>query len=448
MIFNNSKFNKSWKIKTLNELGKFNRGKSKHRPRNDIKLFESGKYPLIQTGEIKAANLFINSHVDMYNKFGLNQSKLWPENTLCITIAANIAETALLGYPMCFPDSVVGFNAYPFETTELFMHYVFTYIKKSIQNSASGSIQDNINIEFLTSLKFRVPPIKYQKLVSSILYNIDAKIELNNRINSEFEALAKTIYDYWFVQFDFPNEKGKPYKISGGKMVWNETLKREVPEGWEVDFLGEFGVFKNGINYDPKLGGDTEAKIINIRNMSAANWFVSQHGLDNITLNENEVKNYLVTDNDILIARSGIPGATRIMYKYANNTIYCGFIIRYQVKINNLKNYLFFKLKDLEKSITSKSSGTIMSNVNQETLKSYKIVLASEKYIKSFNKIIDPIFKAIDTNSQANHQLAELRDWLLPMLMNGQVKVRDADGEEIEEGLSMAAEPQAAYGNK
>src|SRR5215213_630923 len=129
MIYNDSKYNSDWDIKTLNELGEFKRGKSKHRPRNDEKLFVKGTYPLIQKGEIRDANLFIRAHTQAYNEFGLKQSQLWKENTLCITIAANIAETALLGYPMCFPDSVVGLNAYPSESSELFMHYVFTYIK-------------------------------------------------------------------------------------------------------------------------------------------------------------------------------------------------------------------------------------------------------------------------------------------------------------------------------
>jgi type I restriction enzyme S subunit len=175
MIFNSSKYNADWGTQPLSALGKFQRGKSRHRPRNDPKLFSNGVYPLVQTGEVKAANLYIRSHDANYNELGLSQSALWPENTLCITIAANIAETALLGYPMCFPDSVVGFNAYPEESSELFMHYVFTYIRKAIQNSASGSIQDNINIEYLTGLRFKVPLKDYQDKIVTVLSVIDQK---------------------------------------------------------------------------------------------------------------------------------------------------------------------------------------------------------------------------------------------------------------------------------
>ena len=183
MIYNESIYNKSWETKKLSDLGDFSRGKSKHRPRNDPLLFEGGGYPLVQTGEIKEANLYITSHSQEYGEFGLKQSKLWDRDTLCITIAANIAETALLSYPMCFPDSVVGFKAYDGISTERFMYYVFCFIRNFIQNSVTGSIQDNINIDYLTSLDFKIPSKKEQDKIADLLSVIDLKILSNNRIN-------------------------------------------------------------------------------------------------------------------------------------------------------------------------------------------------------------------------------------------------------------------------
>lgn len=188
MIYNESKYNKMWDTKKLSDLGTFSRGISKHRPRNDDKLFEGGGYPLIQTGEIKEANLYITHHTQEYGAFGLKQSKLWEAGTLCITIAANIAETAILSYPMCFPDSVVGFTADHRQSSELFMYYVFEYIRNSIQNAAVGSAQDNINIDYLTTLQFKIPPQKQQEDLTSILYTIDKKIISNNRINDNLAA--------------------------------------------------------------------------------------------------------------------------------------------------------------------------------------------------------------------------------------------------------------------
>lgn len=234
MVYNESKYNKNWKTMKLSDLGEFARGKSTHRPRNDKNLFEGGGYPLVQTGEIKEANLYITHHTQEYGEFGLQQSKLWDAETLCITIAANIAETALLAYPMCFPDSVVGFKAYKEVSSEKFMYYVFDFIRNSIQNAASGSTQDNINIDYLTSLDFKVPDKIAQDKMVELLSAIDEKILMNSKINDNLEQQAKLIYDYWFTQFDFPDENGKPYCSSGGKMVWNEQLKRNIPENWNV----------------------------------------------------------------------------------------------------------------------------------------------------------------------------------------------------------------------
>ena len=188
LIYNESKYNKSWETKKLSDLGTFARGKSKHRPRNDNRLFEGGGYPLVQTGDIKEANFYITHHNQEYGEFGLKQSKIWDTDTLCITIAANIAETALLSYPMCFPDSVVGFNAYKDISSEKFMYYVFDYIRKAIQNAATGSAQDNINIEYLTSLDFKVPDKNIQDKIVSVLLAIDKKILLNKQVNDNLAA--------------------------------------------------------------------------------------------------------------------------------------------------------------------------------------------------------------------------------------------------------------------
>ena len=193
MIYNGGKYNQHWSTKKLSELGTFSRGVSKHRPRNDTRLFENGKYPLIQTGDIKEENLYVKSHSQEYGEFGLKQSKLWDKGTLCITIAANIAETAILAYPMCFPDSVVGFNANSNESSELFMYYVFEYIRNSIQNSASGSIQDNINIEYLTGLNFKVPDKQNQDKITNLLGVIDGKILLNRKINDNLPLYSEMV---------------------------------------------------------------------------------------------------------------------------------------------------------------------------------------------------------------------------------------------------------------
>lgn len=414
-----------WQIKSLSELGRFSRGKSKHRPRNDKKLFTNGTYPLIQTGDIKNSNLYVTKNSDYYNEFGLSQSKLWKQGTLCITIAANIAETAILPYPMCFPDSVVGFNAHKNESSELFVYYVFELIKKEIQKTSSGSIQDNINIDYLTKLKLKVPNKDYQDRIVNLLSTIDKKILINNQINEELEAMAKTLYDYWFVQFDFPDENGKPYKSSGGKMVYNDQLKREIPEGWGVKQLGEICEFRNGINYEKSETGDTLSKIVNVRNISNSSTFVTTHDLDSITLDRRRIESYLVTDRTILITRSGIPGATRIVSDIPVNTIYSGFIIGATVANLNLFYYVFYHLKNIEMLMSNQSAGTIMKNISQTTLSEIRIVIPNKEIQKVFSNEVRSLLDVIENNLKQNQELTQLRDWLLPMLMNGQVKVEE-----------------------
>ncbi|MBS7949466.1 restriction endonuclease subunit S [Streptococcus suis] len=414
-----------WQIKSLSELGRFSRGKSKHRPRNDKKLFTNGTYPLIQTGDIKNSNLYVTKNSDYYNEFGLSQSKLWKQGTLCITIAANIAETAILSYSMCFPDSVVGFNAHKNESSELFVYYVFELIKKEIQKTSSGSIQDNINIDYLTKLKLKVPNKDYQDRIVNLLSTIDKKILINNQINEELEAMAKTLYDYWFVQFDFPDENGKPYKSSGGKMVYNDQLKREIPEGWGVKQLGEICEFRNGINYEKSETGDTLSKIVNVRNISNSSTFVTTHDLDSITLDRRRIESYLVTDRTILITRSGIPGATRIVSDIPVNTIYSGFIIGATVANLNLFYYVFYHLKNIEMLMSNQSAGTIMKNISQTTLSEIRIVIPNKEIQKVFSNEVRSLLDVIENNLKQNQELTQLRDWLLPMLMNGQVKVEE-----------------------
>ncbi|HHT7750724.1 TPA: restriction endonuclease subunit S [Streptococcus suis] len=414
-----------WQIKSLSELGRFSRGKSKHRPRNDKKLFTNGTYPLIQTGDIKNSNLYVTKNSDYYNEFGLSQSKLWKQGTLCITIAANIAETAILSYPMCFPDSVVGFNAHKNESSELFVYYVFELIKKEIQKTSSGSIQDNINIDYLTKLKLKVPNKDYQDRIVNLLSTIDKKILINNQINEELEAMAKTLYDYWFVQFDFPDENGKPYKSSGGKMVYNDQLKREIPEGWGVKQLGEICEFRNGINYEKSETGDTLSKIVNVRNISNSSTFVTTHDLDSITLDRRRIESYLVTDRTILITSSGIPGATRIVSDIPVNTIYSGFIIGATVANLNLFYYVFYHLKNIEMLMSNQSAGTIMKNISQTTLSEIRIVIPNKEIQKVFSNEVRSLLDVIENNLKQNQELTQLRDWLLPMLMNGQVKVEE-----------------------
>lgn len=433
MIYNESKFNTEWDTLPLSKLGEFKRGKSKHRPRNDQKLFEGGTYPLIQTGEIKAANLLIKSHNATYNEEGLKQSKMWPAGTLAITIAANIAETGILAYPMCFPDSCVGFNADKEKTTELFMHYVFTYIKRSIQSSAVGSIQDNINIDMLTALNFKIPKKPIQDLIVELLSAIDYKIELNNDINTELENLAKTIYNYWFVQFDFPNEESKPYKTCGGEMEWNEELKREIPKGWTKGKLSEVA--------NITMGQSPEGSSYN----EDGEGMVFYQGSTDFNFRFPEIRMYtteptrFAKEEDILLSVRAPVGTINV----ANEDCCIGRGLAALNSKNGTHSYLLY-LMFYFKSIfdIQNRTGTTFGSIDKDTLYDLSFPKPLIELQKRFQEIVGKYDAMILSRSRENQELIKLRDFLLPMLMNGQVKVKS----EAKEQLSMAAEPQVKYG--
>ena len=426
MRFNSTKYNSHWQEKKLNDLGEFNRGKSRHRPRDDKALYEGGEHPLIQTGEVKAANLYISNHAAAYNDFGLRQSKKWPRGTLCITIAANIAETGLLDYPMCFPDSVVGFNAYSEESSELFMHYVFTFIRNAIQSSTSGSIQDNINLEYLTNLEFKIPTKKYQDKLVSILHSVDLKVELNNRINSELEAMVKTVYNYWFVQFDFQDENDMPYKSSGGKMIYDPAMKRDYPKGWGVDYLENVTeLMRRGLT--PRYVEEGGTLVLNqkcVRNQRVAFNDARRHSE---ALEQGD--DLLLRQFDLLVNSTGVGTLGRVAFikrLTEENTTFDSHVTVVRANKNKVSpDYLAWSILRLQPAIEAAANGsTGQVELDKTLLEGLKIVVPSRNLQLKFSEFVQPIIEKMSRNEEETENLLKLRDWLLPLLMNGQVTVK------------------------
>ncbi|HDR8258763.1 TPA: restriction endonuclease subunit S [Bacillus cereus] len=196
--------------KTLKEVSlEFGRGKSKHRPRNDSKLY-GGTIPFIQTGDISKAPHIIREFTQTYSKFGLEQSKLWPKGTLCITIAANIAETAILGFDSCFPDSVIGFVANPQKTNSSYVEYLLTSYKAKLQSKSTGSAQENINLSTFENLPLPFPALAEQERIVSILEKFDALTSsIIEDLRREIELRQKQYEYYRNMLLSFPKSEVK-----------------------------------------------------------------------------------------------------------------------------------------------------------------------------------------------------------------------------------------------
>jgi type I restriction enzyme S subunit len=234
--------------------------------------------------------------------------------------------------------------------------------------------------------------------IVQILSDLDSKIELNNRINAELEAMAKTLYDYWFVQFDFPDKNGKPYKTSGGKMVWNEELKREIPEGWEVKKFGDVVAIKNGRDH---------------KHLNRGNYPV--YGSGGVM---RQCDTFLYDSESILIPRKGSLGNLF----YINEPFWCVDTIFYtQMKFPQSCKYLFYITQNF--NIAKMNTGTAVPSMTTEILNNLILIFPPSNILKSFDDILIPIFERKSKTKIENQKLTDLRDWLLPMLMNGQVKV-------------------------
>ena len=292
--------------------------------------------------------------------------------------------------------------------------YLYSYLSQlDLSNLDSGSTLPSMTKSAYESIVVKLPDLNIQKAVANILFNLRKKLEINNQINQELEAMAKTLYDYWFVQFDFPDQNGKPYKSSGGKMVYHPELKCEIPEGWGVENLFDIADVQYGYpfstDYFNSIGEGVP--VIRIRDILG-------NDITNYSTEEVEDK-YKINVGDVLI---GMDGNFHMNYWIKENC----YLNQRVVKVNSdkLPNMVlkyqiepFIKLR--EKSV----SRTTVGHLSDKDLKAINVILPKEKNLSPIVERFESILKNIIINQQQNQELTQLRDWLLPMLMNGQVKV-------------------------
>lgn len=324
-------------------------------------------------------------------------------------------------------------------SNELILEYLYYYLKSTYGQSQllkdkQGSVQPNITIDSIRETKVVKFEIPVQQKIASVLSALDSKIELNNRINAELEAMAKTLYDYWFVQFDFPDKNGKPYKTSGGKMVWNEVLKREIPEGWEVKFLRTEIEIERGISYTSKEINGDGIPMINLNSFNLDGTYKSE-GVK--TYSGKFLEKNIVKSGDLLIAATDVTRNADIIGKailvpdyYKENLVFSMDIAKIISKyIPSSFLMMLFNSNHYHNYIKWYASGTIVLHLNLDGINRYNTELPPTSLLKKFDEFYLPIANRVYMTAKENEKLAELRDWLLPMLMNGQVKV--GEGKEV-----------------
>lgn len=298
-----------------------------------------------------------------------------------------------------------------------YIYYLLQYL--DLGNQKSGSGVPTMNRNHLHPIKIRAYRDKtYQQRTIKILSLIDKKIQINNQINQELEAMAKTLYDYWFVQFDFPDQNGKPYKSSGGKMVYNPELKREIPEGWGVEKLSSLlKIGKETTN--PKKFPNEEFKYYSIPEFDTTGTYSLERG-ESIKSNK-----FKVEKNDLLVSKLN-PWFNRVIYNLEENAIASTEFIVWKTFNRFEKNFLYQVAtgKEFIEYCTRFATGTSNSHKRVSPDIMVGVQIPFEKtHIQKFGEIIDSIRTQVLQNNEQNQELTQLRDWLLPMLMNGQVKV-------------------------
>ncbi len=383
-----------WQPRRLDELGYVGRGKSRHRPRNAAFLY-GGRYPFFQTGDIKAANFYLTDYSQTYSEEGLAQSKLWMPGTLCITIAANIAESAILGIEGCFPDSVVGFVPEADKADVRFIKYYLEILKLRMQNISHGATQDNLSLDKLLSFDFLVPPLPIQRRIAGILSAYDELIENSQRRIKILESMARALYREWFVHFRFPGHESVPRIPSP---------LGPIPRGWEVGRLDDVLVLQRGFDLPKSSRMEGSVPII------AATGVTGFH---------NEAK---VSAPGVVTGRSGTIGEVLYVQEdfWPLNT---SLWVKDFPKSEPL--YAFYLLSALD--LKQFNSGAAVPTLNRNDVHGISVVVPPRELQRRFQEIAGAMLAQSRTLDLKNQNLRRTRDLLLPRLLSGQIEVQDID---------------------
>ncbi len=343
---------------------------------------------------------------------------------------------------VCKPDKV--FNIY--------LYYLLKTKVSKIQELGTGTTFKEVSKSTIENFELNlIEDLPTQQKIAAVLSALDDKIELNNKINAELEAMAKTLYDYWFVQFDFPNKEGKPYKSSGGKMVYNPILKREIPVGWEVKTIGDYCRSTGGFAFKSSWWTNEGDPVIKIKDIQE-NYTIDLSDLSYVDLSDKKVdEKFIAKPGNILIAMTGATVGKYAIVPYTNNDLYVNQRVGYFNLGNNPVLRLPFLINSLNQpyfreAIFTLASGAAQPNISNEQINNISLIIPIKDLIDKYNQHISDFYKRILLNQTQNQELAQLRDWLLPMLMNGQVKVEDTYTSS-EPQTNLAAEATTAYQN-
>lgn len=410
-----------WKEITLADA--FNTSSGATPLSTEASYYENGTIPWINSGELASPYIYDTTNFISQAGFENSSTEIYPIDTVLVAMyGATAGKASLLKMEACTNQAICAILPNK-DYSSTFLKYSIDTLYDHLVGLSSGSARDNLSQAALKKLKLIMPPTKdEQNKLVSILALIDRKIELNRAINQNLTAMAKQLYDYWFVQFDFPNEEGKPYKSSGGEMVWNKKLKREIPKGWNISLIKDFATTYSGgtpksTNIEYYNNGEIawiNSGELNSPIITKTTNYITKCGLENSSAK-------LYPSNSILVAMYGATAGkvSLLTFEACSNQAVCGII----PTIENMLYYVYFHISSLYSHFITLSTGSARDNISQNTIKNILLPIPTRNILKLFDEKIGSIYQMIVNNYQQIDSLAMQRDELLPLLMNGQVSV-------------------------
>lgn len=388
--------------------------------RSNSAYWDSKDVPWIKTEQLGQYQIFdANEYI---SKTALEETtiKLWPPKTVSVAMygeGKTRGNASILMMQSTTNQACCNIVADPYKADYRFLYYWLKNNYEQLRALAAG-VRKNLNSDDIKNFPFPDVNVNEQTKIADVLSSIDNAIQNNNLICNELESMAKTLYDYWFTQFDFPNANGEPYRSSNGEMEWNEQLKREIPKGWNVGNLYDIADPINGLacqKYRPKEN-ERALPVVKIKEM--------HEGITGETelVSVNIPGKHKIFDGDILFSWSA---TLEVMYWFGGDAGLNQHIFKV-VPINGYsKEYVYHQFSSYVINFVKMAEArkTTMGHITTDHLEQSRIVLPPSKIVQAFSEIVAPIHQKIGQCQQENRELTKLRDWLLPMLMNGQVTV-------------------------
>jgi len=356
---------------------------------------------------------------------------LFKPNTIVISKSGTIGRLGIIKDYMCGNRATINISPIGNICNLKYLFYWLLRNQRNIENMAVGSVQRNLYVSLLSELKILLPPLPEQKAIAKVLSDLDDKIELNNEMNKKLEEIGQALFKRWFIDFDFLDENGNPYRSSGGEMVYSKELGKEIPKGWKVGKLGDYVILVKGVSYKSEELSESENALVTLKSIDRG----GNYNTDGLKEYVGKYKNeQILFSGDIVVAHTDLTQKADVLGKPAiiredsnhEKLIASLDLVIVRPKSEHISRpfiYHLLKTNIFHNHAIGYANGTTVLHLNQRAIPDFQFVVPSFTVTQTFGEIINKITLKLQDNELQSEYLAELRDSLLPKLMSGEIRV-------------------------